>query len=894
MLFQCDLSLEMNLFKGEYCSSLSSDDLLDPELPLLKMRAKGGTMALWKKIIDPYVTIVPSSTSSILSLVFSPPGLVPAILICLYLPTAGKDLEFVEEVTKLNDTILEMVVKYPDAMIFIRGDANANPKDTRRVDIVKKLCDDWSLTHTPINHPTYHHFQGGGLSDSQLDVLLHSVRATESLLEIICKLENPMVTSHHDALFSRFNLPCMACPSPPPHPPAAPRIENKRVKILWSESGIQAYQAVIAENLRRLRSNWLESSSKASITVLIQSTNAILDKFARETNNFCDLAAPPRQKSSKKPSYLISSERRVLKTFKDLKKTLPMTPEHSELILRHAGTRRLHNQLVRYARVQEGYTRDKLLNKICARNSTSTFKSIKSLRKSASSKIAKLHVGDKIFLGDRVPDGMYESIAALKTEPYSFPSNPNIPDFTKEYNYILDICKTGVKIPPLTKVKTRKILESIRKNVNDFFSITALHYIHAGEEGLEHFSLVLNSIIANVNIAGIQELNTIYACVLFKGHGKNRNLDRSYRTISTCPLAAKAIDIYVRELSMADWNKKQAPTQFQGEGMSHDLASLLLTETLQYSMNISKLPVFALFLDAKSAFDRVLKEILVRNLFIAGTDDHRLLYINERLSSRKTFCEFGRQMMGPISDVRGLEQGGVSSSDAYKIYNNEQATTSQLSKLGVRVRDTVISSVVLADDAVIVSNDINDLNNLLHLTIEYCTKYQVLLVPDKTKLLAFCKNEDDHRVRYAKLISPISLYEQKIEFSDKAEHLGIIRSSTPGNIPNLVERISAHRRALFSVLPAGMSLRHGGNPAAALRVEQLYALPVLLSGLAPLVLTKHETDMMDSHYKNMLSRLMKLHDRTPNSAVYFLAGSLPGLALLHLRQLSLFNMICHL
>ena len=39
---------------------------------------------------------------------------------------------------------------------------------------------------------------------------------------------------------------------------------------------------------------------------------------------------------------------------------------------------------------------------------------------------------------------------------------------------------------------------------------------------------------------------------------------------------------------------------------------------------------------------------------------------------------------------------------------------------------------------------------------------------------------------------------------------------------------------------------------------------------------------------------MKLHDRTPDCAVYFLAGSLPAAPLLHLRQLSLFGMICSL
>ena len=63
--------------------------------------------------------------------------------------------------------------------------------------------------------------------------------------------------------------------------------------------------------------------------------------------------------------------------------------------------------------------------------------------------------------------------------------------------------------------------------------------------------------------------------------------------------------------------------------MSHELAALLLTETIQHSVNVSKLPAFAIFLDAKSAFDRVLKEILIRNLFIAGTNDHRVLYLDQ-------------------------------------------------------------------------------------------------------------------------------------------------------------------------------------------------------------------------------------------------------------------------
>ena len=46
-------------------------------------------------------------------------------------------------------------------------------------------------------------------------------------------------------------------------------------------------------------------------------------------------------------------------------------------------------------------------------------------------------------------------------------------------------------------------------------------------------------------------------------------------------------------------------------------------------------------------------------------------------------------------------------------------------------------------------------------------------------------------------------------------------------MPNIVERF-AHRKKLFTLLPAGLALHHDANPAAGLKAERLYALPVLL------------------------------------------------------------------
>ena len=106
------------------------------------------------------------------------------------------------------------------------------------------------------------------------------------------------------------------------------------------------------------------------------------------------------------------------------------------------------------------------------------------------------------------------------------------------------------------------ILHKLKPDVNDFFSITPKHFIHAGPAGLIHFNMLLNSLIVDVNNSSIEELNTIFALLLYKGHKKDRTLDTSYRTISTCPVVAKGLDCYVRDLNIAKLNSKQAATQY--------------------------------------------------------------------------------------------------------------------------------------------------------------------------------------------------------------------------------------------------------------------------------------------------------------------------------------------
>ena len=175
----------------------------------------------------------------------------------------------------------------------------------------------------------------------------------------------------------------------------------------------------------------------------------------------------------------------------------------------------------------------------------------------------------------------------------------------------------------------------------------------------------------------------------------------------------------------------------------------------------------------------------------------------------------------------------------------------------------------------------------------YCQKYHVSLVPEKTKLQVHIPKHLDVLTNYIRAATPLHIDSMNIPFVDEAEHVGIVRS-VYGNLPHLLNRVSSFRKAMASVLQAGIARRHRGNPAAALRVLQTYGTPVLLSGTASLVLSKPETNAVDRTVQNYLLNIQKLRQKTPRSVICFLGGSLPGTALLHLRQLSIFGMITRL
>ena len=140
------------------------------------------------------------------------------------------------------------------------------------------------------------------------------------------------------------------------------------------------------------------------------------------------------------------------------------------------------------------------------------------------------------------------------------------------------------------------------------------------------------------------------------------------------------------------------------------------------------------------------------------------------------------------------------------------------------------------------------------------------MTSDKTKLLTFSPMESNV-VKYARILSPIHISDKEIPSVSSAEHVGVIRS-VAGNLPHIQQRLSSHRKALSAILFSGMARRHRANPLASLRANTIFGIPVLYSGLASLILNKHETDIINQHVKETVQNLLKLHQK--NSRTFYI------------------------
>ena len=108
------------------------------------------------------------------------------------------------------------------------------------------------------------------------------------------------------------------------------------------------------------------------------------------------------------------------------------------------------------------------------------------------------------------------------------------------------------------------------------------------------------------------------------------------------------------------------------------------------------------------------------------------------------------------------------------------------------------------------------------------------------------------------------------------------------NLNYVDNNIQKCRKSLFSLLGPAFAYKCLLPPTVQAHLWRTYNLPVLRSGLSALPIRPKELKTLATFQNKILRGFLKLSNRSPVPALYFLLGELPIEARLHMDVLSLF------
>ena len=417
----------------------------------------------------------------------------------------------------------------------------------------------------------------------------------------------------------------------------------------------------------------------------------------------------------------------------------------------------------------------------------------------------------------------------------------------------------------------------------DNFGLSIENVCYAGDECIFFLEKLINAIFSHGKIP--EMLKTGLLSPIFKNKGDKKD-SKNYRGISVLPIILKIIEYILRKDLRKTFDSQQSPLQrgFTPNASPMNCA-LLLEEFCRDSLDQNK-PVYVSFLDAKSAFDVVNKEILMRKAYFSNLEPAPWVLIDGIHTDSHSSIKWGANISDQFEIHQGVKQGGLLSADLYKLYVDDLLHILEGSGVGGKIGNIVLNAAACADDVLLMSNSPYELQTLINFSLQYSKLHRYILQPVKSVILWDIKSKPPPY--------QWKMDDQDMPVVEKATHLGIVRGTTIEKTEKetVSQNITKARRASYSLMSSGFHGETGFDPETSLHLLRIYIQPVLLYGLELILPGQKGSDKLETYQKLLLKRLLSLPTNTPDPAVYILSGFIPVEGQIDHKALTLFNNIC--
>ena len=226
---------------------------------------------------------------------------------------------------------------------------------------------------------------------------------------------------------------------------------------MWTDEGRSEYETLVSQNARSLCDYWYDPSSPALTTVLLTTTNALYNMAALKTNKIL--------KGKNKSACMVSVPSPIKKAKDKLRKAhsklcyIRANPFYSASAL-NTAERKYHDLNMNYKNVvRKNRARSAIIRDLRINQTNDVFRYVRALRNAPSSKVRKLNVGQQVYMENMVADGLYRSMASVKScDIEALRKSQHLADTFVSYDHIIELCKEGSGIPPVTIETARNLL----------------------------------------------------------------------------------------------------------------------------------------------------------------------------------------------------------------------------------------------------------------------------------------------------------------------------------------------------------------------------------------------------------------------------------------------------
>ena len=329
---------------------------------------------------------------------------------------------------------------------------------------------------------------------------------------------------------------------------------------------------------------------------------------------------------------------------------------------------------------------------------------------------------------------------------------------------------TGYKLDSYIEnhINVNDVKAAITKLKSDKKELNGININHF-ELGSKRSNMISSLLFNSMMVHGVapDELLVGIMSPLIKDNRKSKQDSENYRSLTIGTCISKIFDTILMSKNSDMFGTSDNQFGFK-ENLSTNMCSFAVNETISYyTKNDSQ--VFALFLDASKAFDRLNYVKLFNKLYDKKMCPLTIrLYLNMYMD-QKIIVKWNGKLSNPFSVTNGVRQGGVLSPLLFSVYVDNLLKELKNSGIGCHIGHHYFGALGYADDIVLLCPTKEGLRKMIQICEKYAAEPDLLFNGTKSKLLIFGSHTG---------IKPhINVNDVRVPVSHTAMHLGNLISN---------------------------------------------------------------------------------------------------------------------